>query len=332
MTDTAEVLSKNFSSFWNSQTWQTENALRETQEDTEALTYLRTKFPDVDENVFHTNYLGTVLKNIVEANAVCEASKIEKVCAECQGGLCDLPKAFKNGRSRPVITIKDSPRGYKFLDIRWSCAVDCKYQPLSGEAERLIKGSGLLPNQLNMTFANYKHCGNSELQVAKGQALMAVSEQSSLILSGKPGTGKTHLAVAIALKVIESGNQAIFGLVSELMDKLRESNRDGTYSELMEKFKKVPCLVLDDLGKERTTAAGIEYLYQIIDSRYRHKLQTIVTTNAKNSAELSLWGSPEYMEPIVSRIIENGAWVTIANAADFRTKISESRMKNNVCK
>ena len=48
------------------------------------------------------------------------------------------------------------------------------------------------------------------------------------------------------------------------------------------KFKRVSCLVLDNLGKERTTDAGVDYLHQIVDYRYRNELQTVVMTNSLN--------------------------------------------------
>ena len=82
----------------------------------------------------------------------------------------------------------------------------------------------------------------------------------------------------------------------------------------------MPCLVLDDLGKERTTDFGLDALYDIVDYRYRNELQTIITTNAKTIEELAGWGNEEYTTPMVSRVMERGAWVTISNALDYRVK------------
>ena len=127
-----------------------------------------------------------------------------------------------------------------------------------------------------------------------------------------------HLAVAIAMNVMNKGQQAIFRLVSTMIDELREANFNGDYYGLMRRFSEVSCLVLDDLGKERDTDAGREYLYLIIDYRYCHKLQTIVTTNALTIEELARWGRAEYIQPMISRLLERGSWVTIANSSDYR--------------
>lgn len=122
---------------------------------------------------------------------------------------------------------------------------------------------------------------------------------------------------------MRNSRSAIFRLVSELVDDLREANRDNsdTYYALMRTCKNVSCLVLDDMGKERTTQAGLDYVYQIVDYRYRHGLQTILTTNAKDCAELGSWGSAEYTVPIVSRIRGRGSWVLIDGAQDYRQEV-----------
>lgn len=117
---------------------------------------------------------------------------------------------------------------------------------------------------------------------------------------------------------MKDGHAAIFRLVNELLDEIRHSVADGEYFDFIRKFKEVPCLVLDDLGKEKTTDAGLDYLYQIIDYRYRHELQTIITTNALSIEELASWGAPEYLTPIVSRLIERGEWVTLEHVKDYR--------------
>ena len=82
----------------------------------------------------------------------------------------------------------------------------------------------------------------------------------------------------------------------------------------------MPCLVIDDLGKDRGTDAWCDYLYQIIDYRYTHDLQTIITTNALTLEELAGWWRAEYIQPIISRLLERGSWVTIAHSGAYRLR------------
>ena len=115
--------------------------------------------------------------------------------------------------------------------------------------------------------------------------------------------------------------QALFRNVPEMLDDLREraKNHDDFFYA-MRKYKDVPCLVLDDLGKEKTTQAGLDYLYQIIDSRYRNGKQTIVTTNARSIEGLKNRWNEDAIEPLISRLLEKGTWVTIREAENRRLK------------
>ena len=190
-----------------------------------------------------------------------------------------------------------------------------------------------MSSQLRQTFSNYNdYC--RDMTAAITAAMTAAKKQACLILGGRAGTGKTHLAVAIAIYAMKQGRQAVFRLVSELLDELRGANVDDgdKYLSLMHSLKEVPCLILDDLSKERTTKAASDYLYQIIDYRYRRELQTIITTNAQSIEELESWEDSRYITPIVSRIIERGAWITIANAGNYRLVSKEREVKSNARK
>ena len=285
-----------------------------------ALNYLRGKFLDVDEKVFRTDSSGYVHDEIIAWPAVFKAAVIENDCRSCKGRTCKISQSRADD-SRPVIKIAESPKGYKFLDVRWTFGFGCRFQPLSGEFGIMFRKSGLKNPHVNMTFKAYE-CSKStpETRTAKLEAMNASAEQSDLVIAGKPGTGKTHLAVAIALKAMEHGRQATFRLVSTMLDEIQSTIRDGgDYDGLMRSFMTVPCLILDDLGHENMTAARASYLHQIVDYRHNANLQTIVTTNARNVEDLCRLVGSDFAMPIVSRLMKRGSWVTINNAEDFRT-------------
>lgn len=284
-----------------------------------ALEYLKAKFPDENEKVFRTDYTGQTYDDVISFWAVAQAAEIDTICETCEG-TCRIPESQKT--SRPVISVSESPKGFRYLEVRWTCGISCRYQALSGEFGRMFMNSGIMSSNLNMTFETYEYTKTTpETNRAKIEAMKASKENTCLILAGKPGTGKTHLAVSIALRAMHNGRQAIFRLVSSMLDEIQASITDkGDYEGLMRRFKSVPCLVLDDLGHENMTAARASYLHQIIDYRYGLKLQTIITTNAKSIAELCAWDKEEYIMPIISRIMSNGTWITIEHAEDYRRK------------
>ena len=281
---------------------------------TKALDYLKAKFPAVDEQAFFTDYTGEVHSDVISFWAVAQASEFEQTCAACEG-TCSL-----TGRnSRPVISVAQSAKGYSYLDVRWTCGLACRFEQ-AREFERMFKKSGLKDFSRHMTFKAYE-VGKSEPETrhALCEAVNASKNGTCLILAGKPGTGKTHLASAIALRAMERGKQAIFRLVSAMLDEIQATIRDNAdYDGLMRQFKNAPCLVLDDLGHENMTPARASYLHQIIDYRYGEGLQTIVTTNARTPEELCAWSGEAFIAPIISRLMANGSWVTISQAQDRR--------------
>ncbi len=279
--------------------------------DDKALKYLRSKFPDTDEKAFYTDYTGHVHPHVVDSANVYMAAEVEKTCASCNGQ-CPLG----NPTMKPVAVVKRSNAGFEYLSVGWVSDMACKFRPVNA---RMFAQSGLTGSQSAKTFESYE-VNDPESKNAKVQAMKAAMTRTNLILAGKRGTGKTHLAVAIAIDAMKHNRQAYFRLVNDLLEELRQSVRDEEFHEVMTRFKNVDVLVLDDLGKERSTQAGLDYLYQIIDYRYRNNLQTVITTNAKTIQELEKWGAPEYLTPMCSRMLENGAWVSLINVQDRRLK------------
>ncbi len=120
---------------------------------------------------------------------------------------------------------------------------------------------------------------NAAFKVAKSYA---EDPDGWLTLFGEAGVGKTHLAVAIASARIEAGHPVFFAFVPDLLDHLRYTfmpDSRVTYDRLFDEVKGAELLLLDDLGKERTSPWAQEKLYQIIVHRHNARLPTIVTTS-----------------------------------------------------
>lgn len=103
-----------------------------------------------------------------------------------------------------------------------------------------------------------------------------------LLLEGNFGTGKTHLAAAIANRRLDYGDPVLFITTPDLLDYLKSTfgpTSEIAYDDLFERIRRAPLLVLDDLGAEHQTGWAVEKLYQIFNDRHRFGLPTVVTTN-----------------------------------------------------
>ena len=134
-----------------------------------------------------------------------------------------------------------------------------------------------------------------------------------LILIGGYGCGKTHLAAAVANRLVERGQAVLFVVVPDLLDHLRATfspESPVAYDERFEEVRTAPLLILDELGAQSSTPWAQEKLFQIFNYRYNALLPTVVTTNL---------GLDEIDPRLRSRLADPGmsTLVTIL-APDFR--------------
>jgi DNA replication protein DnaC len=105
-----------------------------------------------------------------------------------------------------------------------------------------------------------------------------VREHGGLLLLGPPGTGKSHIAVALAVAAIQAGHTALYRSVFDLAQDMAEAEATGTRKELINNLCKVDLLVLEDLGMKRLPPTAAEDLLEIVVRRYE-KGAIIMTTN-----------------------------------------------------
>jgi DNA replication protein DnaC len=101
-----------------------------------------------------------------------------------------------------------------------------------------------------------------------------------LVFTGDYGSGKTHLAAAIANQRAASGDPPLFIVVPDLLDHLRATfspNSQTTFDRRFEEIRTAPLLVLDDLGTQSMTPWVREKLYQLFNYRSNAELPTVVT-------------------------------------------------------
>ncbi|WP_295420398.1 ATP-binding protein [uncultured Subdoligranulum sp.] len=109
---------------------------------------------------------------------------------------------------------------------------------------------------------------------------MNKNQKYGLIITGKSGTGKTHLATAILNKLTEKDMLVLMGRLIVLLDVIKDTFKDFSSKEkdIIELYSKVDMLIIDDLGTERIRSWALEKLYTIIENRNENKLPIIVTT------------------------------------------------------
>jgi DNA replication protein DnaC len=166
----------------------------------------------------------------------------------------------------------------------------CRSEEITQSArERLFRMSSLDALK-NLTFENFEKRGRVGLGQQQADSLenafnqakqFAENREGWLLLMGRYGCGKTHLAAAIANYAIEADVSTLFLTVPDLLDWLRYaySGVDMSFEERFEEIREIPLLILDDFGTQNATAWAQEKIFQIINHRYVNQLPTVVTSN-----------------------------------------------------
>ena len=190
--------------------------------------------------------------------------------------------------------------------------------------ENLLGQSGIKKRFRQRTFPNFRTDTPGRKKnygIAKEYADNWAYHQAKgdgLYIEGTNGTGKTHLAAAIALQLIHEGVPVICKTSSDLLLDIKKSfDGDGIReSDVLDIYKRVDLLIIDDLGKEQCSDWSMSTLYSILNDRYEDMKPTIVTTNY-NQAALAAALTPKGYDDskiaaILSRLREVSIVMTMA--------------------
>jgi DNA replication protein DnaC len=148
----------------------------------------------------------------------------------------------------------------------------------------------------------------------------AVTEGRNLILLGRTGRGKTHLAVAIAYRAIQNGFTARFVTAAELIDHLSTASRSGSLRDALADYLHPSVLVVDEVGYLTYGDDAANVLFHVVNGRHIKARSTIFTTN---KSPFTKWGhvlhDPDLADTIVDRTLERGLLIAI-DGPSYRTR------------
>ena len=223
------------------------------------------------------------------------AAAQERVCPICDGArfvrvTSDL--TYPNfGQPQPCGCVRDE-------DARTRQDRLLRYSRL-GSLERFTFASLLPRGRSTVTAAQERYA-----HVVEAAHRFADQPEGWLVLTGVPGSGKTHIAAAIANRAIERGVPALFLSVADLLDQLRASYADDAevpYEQLLEQIRNSPVAIFDDLDAYSATPWAREKFYQVVSHRFHAALPTVFTCD-RSPEEIDARLGARLTDPALSQV------------------------------
>jgi DNA replication protein DnaC len=190
--------------------------------------------------------------------------------------------------------------------------------------ERHLSEARLPPGKTLETFAFDAVPMISRAQITAMCAGDGWLEQgANLILFGPPGGGKSHLAAAIGLALIENGWRVLFCRTSDLVQRLQVARRELALESAIAKLDKYHLLILDDLAYVARDQAETSVLFELISARYERR-STLITANQPFGEWNRVFPDPAMTLAAVDRLVHH-ATIFEMNVESYRRRAALQR-------
>lgn len=171
--------------------------------------------------------------------------------------------------------------------------------------------SARFPARKSLEEFDFDHArGLKRETIAHLGTLDFVTAKDNVVFLGPPGTGKTHLAIGIAIRACQGGHRVLFATAAQWVSRLADAHHSGRLEAELVKLGRYPLLVVDEVGYIPFEAEAANLFFQLVSSRYE-RASLIITSNKPFGRWGEVFGDEVVAAAMIDRLVHHADVISL---------------------